>query len=608
MLRSLFLWCTFLTVSYPTLAQDYPRLEEIVQAFFTRYAGPQELWELSFEKRPDAYYVCYNYKSFAAIECYPFYQYNEYLPVPDTYFSSRYSSTDGPEATDATSITQAYLRQLGYYTISEFDRYPYYGYAGWHKDVIEWGEQKSTLTDDELHTLARAYSSASGALIGAQLYALPEEAFTFAEERPYLSEEQEQRCLELINKAIATYTKLEQRNPNYMTPVGPVGTKRCNEHLYAFIILLQYQGEARAREVLIEGLYDDYLLIQARNYLASCPPNSVLVTYGDTDTYPLYYVQAMENLRTDVILVNSSLMEVPSYRTLVSSGPFGAAPLQYDIPELPEGKEATKIWTVNSDISKGKITANEFKAELDQEARTHGVPEEPYFLPNVNVLIPPPIALTTENNIAAMVLDTVEWAPFANTYYLTPGQLFLWNIIYAHQWQRPLCFSPTNRSEVFQAWEPYLAYNGLVYQVYPHRFPANSSPFIKNFAPNTYDFWANEMVYDTTTIITDYDKAPFHQLLLIEGLHLLEYLINNEQKENARTFLQQLPHRFPNNIDSWGDATWIKIAQYAKDLELVETKNLIIDTIANNLANGSLDDQRFELRLWLEGQIQQLRQ
>lgn len=46
----------------------------------------------------------------------------------------------------------------------------------------------------------------------------------------------------------------------------------------------------------------------ARDLLQSVPPYSILITAGDNDTFPLWYMQEVENVRRDVLLANISLM------------------------------------------------------------------------------------------------------------------------------------------------------------------------------------------------------------------------------------------------------------------------------------------------------------
>ncbi|WP_185957542.1 glycosyltransferase family 117 protein [Saccharicrinis carchari] len=70
----------------------------------------------------------------------------------------------------------------------------------------------------------------------------------------------------------------------------------------------------------------------AASYLNSCAPNAILFTYGDNDTYPLWYLQQVEGLRRDVSVVNIGLLSADWYIFQQTVAQKGRKPLQFSIP------------------------------------------------------------------------------------------------------------------------------------------------------------------------------------------------------------------------------------------------------------------------------------
>ncbi|MPM61406.1 hypothetical protein SDC9_108264 [bioreactor metagenome] len=211
---------------------------------------------------------------------------------------------------------------------------PYNFYRGWYKDVINEFGKVNNLSDTMLNALARAYAQQASNLLSDQYaLAVKSEMFPLEEGQNVLSQDQLNAFRQWHDKSLETYLLLEKKNPDFNTFIGDIHNVYSNEVMAAFLTLTYFSKDEEARKELEPGLYDDFVLKTARNYLLSCDSNAILFTNGDNDTYPLLYVQAFEKYRTDVTVINISLLGIKRYISSLFVESSERQPVKFTIPQ-----------------------------------------------------------------------------------------------------------------------------------------------------------------------------------------------------------------------------------------------------------------------------------
>ena len=210
----------------------------------------------------------------------------------------------------------------------------------------------------------------------------------------------------------------------------------------------------------------------ASNFLESCEPNAIIFTYGDNDTYPLWYAQEVENIRRDVRVVNLSLIAVDWYIAQLNRKVNDSPPIKLSISaEAYRGFKRNQLFV--DPFEKGQRMpiqqAVKFAGE-DHPVPISGGKTLESYLPAKQLFIPIDRNKIVQNKIispaeANTLGGTIEMT--INKQYILKGDLAVMDIIASNIWERPIYFAVTVRTESLLGLDEYLQMEGLGLKIIP---------------------------------------------------------------------------------------------------------------------------------------------
>lgn len=218
---------------------------------------------------------------------------------------------------------------------------------------------------------------------------------------------------------------------------------------------------------------DKYTAVSmAKAYLDSCEPNAILFTIGDNDTFPMWYLQEIEGYRTDVRIVNTSLLATDWYidEMKIASNKSAPLPISFKHEQYVGDKRNYCLFDERTtDTLDLGLTLDFLKDDRSKREMKNG--QFVHFYPSQNLKV----KIDKQNIIKNKVVSPKYYdsiVPQINLKLkggaLYKNRILMLDIFNENNWKRPIYFSPGSFGSDDYIWmKEYLQLDGMVYKLVP---------------------------------------------------------------------------------------------------------------------------------------------
>jgi len=336
----------------------------------------------------------------------------------------------------------------------------------------------------------------------------------------------------------------------------------------------------------------------AYNYLMSCKPNAILFTNGDNDTFPLWYIQDVEGVRTDVRVVNLMLLNTDWYIDQMKRKAYGSEPVPFSMDQDKYRQGTRDRIFVRNDI-KSFVDVDEiikFVASDNPRTKLSSYGGNEYdFVPSKKFLLDVEKENIFNNEIlplsdSSVIEDTIKWN-FKGR-HMTKSDMMVLDLLATNNWERPVYYASMGHSGTLGL-EDYMQFDGFVYQLVPVKTESKNRMDVGRVVADTlYNNLMNKYQWgnmDDPDVYLDHFNRRTLSVIRFRDMHtrLAEALIEKGDNQKAIEVIDYCNNLAPHSKLPYDIFTVGMIEAYYKAGALEKGNSLAADY--TKVCEGSLD-------------------
>ena len=276
------------------------------------------------------------------------------------------------------------------------------------------------------------------------------------------------------------------------------------------------------------------------NYLKSTQPNAIIFTNGDNDTFPLWYNQDVEGVRTDVRVCNLSYLQTDWYIEQMKRKAYDSDPVPFsmDINQYRQGTRDLVYIFDDTRITRETIDLTEAVSFIadDNPATKLRQADNAAYLPKKILSFAVDKEAVIRNKVVRpedydKIVDTIT-IDLSNRSYIPKDEMMILDLLATNNWERPIYWSITVGSSKYLNLQDYFQLEGFAYRLVPLKNPSN---------PQTLSFGsvASDIMYDNLMNNFEYGNMNDPNVYIDETNARMITNIRNNFNRLARTLIEE---------------------------------------------------------------------